>query len=139
MWVTNEGGVTVIDPATLKVAAKIATGAGEHDIVISSDSRFAFVSNRENDTVSVIDILKLERVNDVKVGPGPVSIALSELSKAIYVTSEGSVTVIDEQNQQVIAQMKIKPGARSIRFAPGGRYGFVLNTKESTINIFDAA
>jgi DNA-binding beta-propeller fold protein YncE len=35
--------------------------------------------------------------------------------------------------------MKTKPGARSIRFAPGGRYGFVLNTKESTIFIFDAA
>ncbi len=35
--------------------------------------------------------------------------------------------------------MKTKPGARSIRFAPGGRYGFVLNTKESLVNIFDAA
>src|SRR6185369_8215944 len=105
------------------------------------DSRFAFVSNRENDTVTVIDIQKLEKVNDVKVGPGPVSIALSELSKAIYVSGEtdGSVTVIDEQSRQVIAQMKAKPGARPIRFAPGGRYGFVLNTKESTINIFDAA
>jgi YVTN family beta-propeller protein len=146
VWVTNEGnekegGVTVIDPATLKVAAKIATGAGEHDIVISSDSRFAFVSNRENDTVSVIDIQKLEKLNDVKVGPGPKSLALSELSKAIYVAGEtdGSVTVIDEQSREVNARMKTKPGARSIRFAPGGRYGFVLNTKESTINIFDAA
>ena len=146
MWVTNdgngkEGGVTVIDPATLKVAAKIATGAGEHDMVISSDSRFAFVSNRENATVSVIDIQKLEKLNDVKVGPGPASIAVSELSKAIYVTGEtdGSITVIDEQSREVIARMKTKPGARSIRFAPGGRYGFVLNTKESTVNIFDAA
>jgi cytochrome oxidase Cu insertion factor (SCO1/SenC/PrrC family) len=66
---------------------------------------------------------------------------LSELSKAIYVTGEtdGSVTVIDEQSREVIARMKTKPGARSIKFAPGGRYGFVLNTKESTINIFDAA
>jgi YVTN family beta-propeller protein len=146
VWVTNdgnekEGGVTVIDPATLKVAARIATGAGEHEVVISSDSRFAFVSNRENESVSVIDIQKLERVSDVKVGPGPVSIAWSELSKAIYVASEtdGSVTVIDEQSRQVIARMKTKPGTRSIRFAPGGRYGFVLNTKESTISIFDAA
>src|SRR4029078_12171000 len=48
IWVTNEGGVTIIDPATLKVAAKIASGAGEHAMVISGDSRFAFVSNREN-------------------------------------------------------------------------------------------
>ena len=35
--------------------------------------------------------------------------------------------------------MNTKPGARSIRFAPGGRYGFVVNTKESTVAIFDAA
>lgn len=146
VWVTNdgdekEGGVTVIDPATLKVAKKISTGAGAHDIIISNDSRFAFVSNRETGTVSVIDVQKLEKINDVKVGPGPASMALSELSKAVYVTSEtdGSVTVIDEQKQNVIVQMNTKPGARSIRFAPGGRYGFVLNTKESTIYIFDAA
>src|SRR5690242_2090972 len=146
IWVTNEGnekdgGVTIIDPATLKLAAKIATGSGEHDIVISSDNRYAFVSNRENDTVSVIDVQKLEKLNDVKVGPGPASMALSELSKAVYVASEtdGSITVIDEQRRQVIAKMKTKAGARSIRFAPGGRYGFVLNTKESTVSIFDAA
>jgi len=146
IWVANDGnekdgGVTVIDPATLKVAAKIATGAGGHDIMVSSDNRFAFVSNRESETLSVIDVQKLVKLNDIKVGPGPASLALSELSKAIYVTSEGdgSVTVIDEQNQKVIARMKTKPGVRSIRFAPGGRYGFVLNTKESTIYIFDAA
>ena len=146
VWVTNdgnekEGGVTVIDPGTLKVAAKIATGPGEHDMVISSDSRFAFVSNRENDTVSVIDVQKLEKINDIKVGPRPATMALSELSKAIYVAgeSDGSITVIDEQSRQTIAQMRTKPGARSLRFAPGGRFGFVVNTKESTIFIFDAA
>ncbi|HEU4837221.1 MAG TPA: YncE family protein [Pyrinomonadaceae bacterium] len=146
LWIANDGnekdgGVTVIDPATLKVAANIATGVGGHDIVISSDNRFAFVSNRESETVSVIDVQKLEKVTDVKVGPGPASLALSELSKAIYVASEkdGSITVIDEQNQKVIAQMKTKPGARSVRFAPGGRYGFVLNTKANTVSVFDAA
>jgi len=145
IWVTNDGnekaGVTVIDPTTLKVAAQIATGTGEHDILISSDSRYAFVSNRENGTVSIVDVQKLEKINDVKVSPGPVSMALSELSKAVYVTSEtdGSVAVIDEQSRQVIATMQTKPGARSVRFAPGGRYGFVLNTKESLVSIFDAA
>jgi len=35
--------------------------------------------------------------------------------------------------------MKAKPGSRLIRFAPGGRYGFVLNANESTLSIFDAA
>lgn len=141
VWVANEGGVTVIDTATLKIAAKVATGAGQHDLVISDDNRFAFVSNGESATVSVIDIRKLEKVQDVKVGAGPVSLALSDASKALYVASEldGTVTVIDAQGQQILAQMKTKPGARSVRFAPGGRFGFVLNTKESLVNIFDAA
>jgi len=146
LWVANvgnekEGGVTVIDPATLKVVATIPTGAGDHDIAISSDSRFAFVSNRGTDTVSVIDVHKLEKISDVKVGSGPSSMTVSELSKAIYTASEsdGTVTVIDDQTRQIVARMKTKPGARSIRFAPGGRYGFVLNTKESTVSIFDAA
>ncbi len=146
VWVGNdsnekESGVTVIDTANVKVAAKIPTGAGQHDIVISNDNRFAFVSNSESGTVSIIDIRKLAKLNDVNAGPKPASMALSELSKALYVASEtdGTVTVIGEQDSRVLAQMKTKPGARSIRFAPGGRYGFVLNTKESTVSIFDAA
>ena len=149
LWVANEGndvnkeegsGVTVIDTGTLKVAAQISTGAGRHEIIVSGDNRFAFVSNRESGTVSIIDVRTLAKTSDVKVGPTPISMALSGLSKAIYVASEGegTVTVINEQSQ-ILARMKAKPGLRSIRFAPGDRYGFVINTKESTVNIFDAA
>ena len=66
--------------------------------------------------------------------------ARSELSKAIYVgsESEGTITIIDEQGE-ILARMKAQPGLRSIRFAPGGRYGFGVNSKESTISVFDAA
>ena len=146
VWVANEGGekdggVTVIETSSLKVAAKIPTGAGSHDLVISSDNRFAFVSNRESGTVSIIDARTLAKLRDVEVGAGPVSMSVSELSKALYVAGEGdgTVTVIEGQTHQVLARMKTKPGARSIRFAPTGRYGFVLNTKESSVHIFDAA
>lgn len=146
VWVANdgkekEGGVTVIETITGKVVATIPTGAGKHDIAISNDNRFAFVSNSERGTVSIVDIRKLEKLSDVKVGPGPVSLAVSELSKSVYVASEGdgTIAVIEAQNHQVIAQMKTKPGARSIRFAPGGRYGFALNTKQNAVHIFDAA
>jgi YVTN family beta-propeller protein len=147
LWVANDGdkpeagGVTVIDTVTLKVAAQISTGAGQHEIVISSDNRFAFVSNQESSTVSIVDVRKLAKINDVKVSSNPGSMALSELSKGIYVTSEseGTITVIDVQSQQILARMKAKPGLRSIRFAPDGRYGFGINTRENTINIFDAA
>jgi DNA-binding beta-propeller fold protein YncE len=146
VWIGHEGtqpaasGVTVIDTGTLKVAAQFPTGAGRHEIVVSGDNRFAFVSNSEGKTVSVVDVQKLSKISDVKVGPNPVSLALSELSKAVYAVSDtdGSVAVMDEKGQ-LISRIKVKPGAQMLRFAPGGRYGFVLNTKESTLSIFDAA
>ena len=145
LWVASDanneaGGVTVIDTGTLKVVAQIATGAGRHETVVTADNRFAFIANGESGSVSIVDVRTLSKVSDVKVGPNPVSIVLSELSKAIYVGSEteGTITSIDEQGQ-ILARMKAKPGLRSIRFAPGGRYGFVVNTKESTVSVFDAA
>jgi YVTN family beta-propeller protein len=146
LWIGHEGsrpeasGVTVIDTGTLKVAAQIATGAGRHEIVISADNRFAFVSNRESGTVSIVDVQKLTKTSDVKVGPNPAALALSELSQAVYSVSEtdGSITVIDAKGQ-VLTRMKAKRGARSLRFAPGGRYGFLLNTSENTVSVFDAA
>ena len=146
VWISHEGdqpsasGVTVIDTGTLKVAAQIPTGPGRHEIVVSSDNRFAFVSNREGKTVSIVDVQTLAKISDIEVGPNPVSLASSELSKAIYAVSEtdGTVTVIDQKGQ-LLTRIKAKPGSRLLRFAPGGRYGFVLNTKESLVSVFDAA
>jgi YVTN family beta-propeller protein len=136
----KESGVTVIDAGTLKVAAQISTGVGQHEIVISSDNLHAFVSNRESGTVSVIDVATLEKVKDVKVGPNLLSLASSELSKAIYAVSEsdGSIAVIDTKGE-VLTRIKTGRGSRSIRFAPGGRYGFVVNTAENTVSIVDTA
>ncbi len=140
LWVGEEDGVTVIDAGTQKVAAQIPTGAGQHEIVVSNDNQFAFISNRESGTVSVIDVAKLAKVKDIKVGSNLVSLASSELSKSFYAVSEteGSVAVIDTKGE-VLARIKTGVGSRSIRFAPGGRYGFVVNTAGNTVNIFDTA
>ena len=140
LWIGNDGDgrVTVIDVATAKVAAQIETGAGRHEIVVTADNRFAFISNHDAGTVSVIDVAKLEKIKAVKVGPNPVSLAISELSKAVYEVTDDSVTVINTSGE-VLASIKSKPGARLVRFAPGGRYGFLVNTVASTVTIFDTA
>ena len=139
VWVGNDDGrVTAIDVGTQKVAAQVPTGAGRHEIVVTADNRFAFISNREAGTVSLIDVAKLKKIKDVKVGPNPVSLALSELSKSVYAVTDDSVWVINTDGE-VPARIKSKPGARLVRFAPGGRYGFLVNTAENTVNIFDTA
>ncbi len=68
--------VSVIDLATMKVAATIKTGAGAHGVVIDREGRHAFVTNTFANTVSVIDIAARKVVSTVAVGNGPNGISV---------------------------------------------------------------
>ena len=147
LWVSNDpegagaaGGVTAIDAAALKVAATIPTGAGAHEVAFSDDSRTAFVTNSAAGTLSVVDVAKLSKLKDVKAGARPVSVAYSTHARAAYVASEdGQVTAVGGAGHEVITTLTAKPGLRSVRFAPGGRYGFAPNAAEAVVYVFDAA
>ena len=52
---------------------------------------------------------------------------------------EGSITVVDTRSQQIATRIQMKPGIRNVRFAPGGRWGFVPNPKENVVYVFDAS
>jgi YVTN family beta-propeller protein len=143
LWVgTDEGldsGVTVVDTTTLKVAARVATAAGPHEIAVSDDNKFAYVTNKGAGAVTVINIQKLTKVGEVKVGASAVT--YSPLSKAAYVSDEatGQITVLDGRTRQVRTRIATQAGVGRVRFAPGGRYGFAPNPSGAVIYIFDTA
>jgi YVTN family beta-propeller protein len=147
LWVGNDtreagrSGVTVIDTNTRHRVAQIPTGNGHHEISFATDSRFAFVSNREDGTVSVIDIQKLQKIKDLKTGPLPISLAFSPLSQALYVADgkEGVITVVHADRHEVLARIKAKPGLGPQRFTPDGRWGFVVNLSEDAVHIVDTS
>ncbi|HCE67826.1 MAG TPA: hypothetical protein DER40_10000 [Geobacter sp.] len=137
----NSSGVTVLDALSGKPAAWLPTGAGHHELAFSDDSIHAFVSNRDSGTVSVIDIQQLKRVKDIKTGDKPLSIAYSRLSKTLYVAHEGdgSVAVIDGSKLEISGRMALEPGLKALRFAPGDRWGFVINSRTRQLSVFDAS
>jgi YVTN family beta-propeller protein len=147
LWVGNDAkdaaqsGVTVIDAEALKPVAHIATGRGHHEIALSRDDRFAFVTNRDDGTVSVIDVATLAKVKDVRTGPVPISIAYSALSQAVYVAAakEGRITVLDAARHEVVAQIAASPGLGPMRFTDDGRWGLVVNPSEHAVHVVDAA
>ncbi len=144
LWVGNDAsnadsGVTVIDTATLKVVNWMPTGLGHHEIVLSSDDRSAFVTNKQSGTVSVVDVRRLARNRDLKVGAHPVSLAFSSLSQAIYVASEGdgSISAFSQTSFASLARMETAPGIRTVRVTPDGRYAFAANQSNGLVYIFD--
>lgn len=148
LWVSNEGtdsqnsGVTVIDTVSGKVAATIKTGRGPHEIAFTQNDSAAFVTNKADGTLSVIDIRKLAVVKNIPIGSQPVSVAFSPLSRALYVANEGDGTIaaVDGVRFEITARMKAEPGLRSIRVEPRQhRFGFAVNSVKNTVYIFDTA
>lgn len=148
LWVSNEGadpqssGVTVIDTVSGKVAATIKTGRGPHEITFTNNDSTAFVTNKADGTLSVIDIRKLALVKSIPIGAEPVSVAFSPLSRTVYVANEGDGTIaaVDGVRFEITARMKAEPGLRSIRVEPRQhRFGFAVNSAKSTVYIFDTS
>jgi DNA-binding beta-propeller fold protein YncE len=143
IWVTWEKGVDVFDPQSLKRVARIPTGRGGlegHEIAFSGDSRFAFITNRADGAVSVIDVRRLAKIRDLRTGPEPVSVAWSSLGAAAWVSHlDGSLVAIDGEKAEPLARVQAEPGLGQIAFAPGGRYGFVVNPRADKVHILDAS
>ncbi len=147
LWVTLEGGpdavaaVAAIDTSRLKVAAKLPAGRGRHELALSDDSRFVYVTSAGERTLSIFDAARLARVRDVPLDMAPTSIAFSPLARSVYVAGEesGVVVAVGGEEPRVLARMKADPGLGQIRFAPGGRLGFVVNPRSNRIHVLDAA
>jgi len=147
LWVGNDAttaaksGVTVVDTEKQAAVASIATGRGHHEIALSTDDRYAFVTNRDSGTVSVVDVRDLKKVKDVPTGSTPISVAFSPLSRAAYVADgqAGTITAIDGGTLEKLATVTAKPGLGPLRFSQDGRWGFVVNPTENTVYVIDAA
>jgi YVTN family beta-propeller protein len=68
----DDNSLAIVDPATGKVTGRVPTGNGPHEMVASSDGKFAFVTNygdREpGSTLSMIDIAARKETRRVALG-----------------------------------------------------------------------
>jgi len=91
----SEGTLAIIDPATLKVLARVPTGEAPHELIASADGRLAFVCNygtveRPGNTISIIDITSRKEIKRVDLGALLRPHGVTESSGKIYFTIEGS-------------------------------------------------
>ena len=137
LWATTSDGLIAIATDKLQIAARIAVGQ-IGDLAVSDDNRWIAASHR-TDIVSLIDVRLLQSIAEIKIG-GTASLAFSTLSKMFYAASpDGTISVIDANRRLVVTRIKAEAGLSQVRFAPGGRVGFVVNPNKNAVHIFDAA
>lgn len=121
------GGVWLIDARTLRKEGFIATGAGAHGLYVSRDSRYLYVSNRDEGSVSVVSFARRAMVRKWRIPGGgtPDMGGVSADGKVLWLSGRYSAEVyaIDTRNGHLLARIPVGNGPHGLCVYPQpGRY-----------------
>lgn len=129
LYVSNWGSnnVGVIDVAAGKVVATIPTGANPNDLQLSADGRL-FVSNGNENTVSVIDTKKRQAIETIHVGP-TVRAPQGSTPNALALDAKNNMLFVANADNNCIAVVNVEESGESqvLGFIPSGWYPSALH------------
>ena len=108
-------------------------------IALTSDDRFAWVVNPDNNSVSVIEVGGdvNTKVAEVPVGEDPQRLAISRDGRRVYVTNQRSetVSVIDARRRRVIRTIRVGTDPIGCALTPDGRKLYVANFSSGDVSV----
>ena len=139
-----ENTLAILNPDTLAVEAKVATGEGPHEVVTTPDGRLAIVANygaqQPGSTLSVIDIAARKELRRVNLGSLRRPHGLVEVDGKIYFTAEVNRVVgrYDPATDQVdwVAGTG-QAGTHMVAAAPDGSRLYTANIGSGTVTVMD--
>ena len=136
-----ENTLSIVDPETLKVAARVAVGEGPHEVVVSADGRTAYVSNYGTQgvvgsSISVIDIAARKELRRVDLGALRRPHGMAVVGGKLYFTSETSRSVgrLDPATDKVDWVMGTGASvSHMLVVTPDGKKVFTANMLSDTV------
>jgi len=128
--VKGSNELAIVDPGSLKVIARVPTGEGPHEVVLSADGKTAFVSNygarTPGNSLSVIDLSAQKETRRVDLGALRRPRGLQESGGKIYFTAEVNKLIGRYDPQSNAADWLMGTGQN-------GTHMLVVNKDESKI------
>jgi len=123
----HANGVHLIDGDNLKQIGFLPTGKGAHGLYVSRDSRVLYVSNREEGSISLIDLATRKVVNKwvFPNGGSPDMGGVSADGKVLWLSGRynSEVYAIDTANGHLLARIPVGHGPHGLCVYPQpGRY-----------------
>jgi len=164
VYVADEEGdtVSVLDATSFAKLATVRVGREPHNIQVSPDGKFAWVTNngergkteeqehkgmakREHEAMEglgevwAIDTATDKVVARVPVGRHPAHVVLTPNGRFAYVTNggENTVSVVDTEARRTIATIPVGAYPHGIRISPDGKQAYVANLKGGTASVID--
>ena len=124
---SDQGGLWVLDGAATKVLGNIQTGPGAHGLYVSRDATRLYVTNRHDDSVSVLDSRTGAAITKWKI-PGPSSPDMGGVTadgRQLWLSGRynDEVYVMSTVDGHLLARIKVARGPHGLCVWPQpGRY-----------------
>lgn len=120
-------GVWLVNGNTMRIIGFRATGKGAHGLYVSRDSRYLYVTNRDEGSISLIDLSTRQVVRKWRIpgGGSPDMGGLSANGKVLWLSGRynGVVYAISTRNGRLLAKIPVGNGPHGLCVYPQpGRY-----------------
>lgn len=164
VYTANEGAavVDVLDAASLKPLSSIHVGMKPHNVQVSPDGKFVWVTNmgepgkmaadgakQESEgghhdkpgAVWVIDAGTEAVVAKVPVGKHPAHVVVSPDGSLAYVSNsaDNTISVIDAATRSPLATIPVGKFPHGLRISPDGKEIYIADMKGGTVSVVDTA
>ncbi|MGA9071689.1 MAG: YncE family protein [Terracidiphilus sp.] len=121
------------------------TACRPHDFPLypANYREYAYVTNGDSNTVSVLDVVNMRLDREIAVGLKPIEVAVSPTRNEVYVVNSGalgalgSVSVINAENNTVTATIQVRRAPVSIEIDPAGNLAYVANSGSNSVSVLD--
>lgn len=131
--------MAVLDPANDHAIVKeIRTARRPRDMHFDAAHKLLYVACGDDD---VIDVAKLEVVDQIPTGRSPEIFAIAADGKSLYVSEEESAIVrqIDIQTRQTLSQIPTGPEPEGVLVSPDGPTIYFTSEVADMVHVVDAA
>ncbi len=140
--VTTEGSahLLIVDPHRGEIVKEIATDQRvSHMVVVTPDSKRAFVANIGSGSVTAVDLEAGRKLRDLPTGDGAEGIAITPDGREVWVGNRAADTlsIIDPQSLEVVATLPCPGFPIRVAATPDGRRILVSAARSGEVVVFD--
>jgi YVTN family beta-propeller protein len=141
----NTSSLDIVDPATLKILARVPSGPDPHEVEASSDGKFAYISNYGGsdsalNTISVVDLVAQKALPPINLGALHSAHGLHFIGGKLYFTAETNKIIgrYDPATQAIDFLLGTgQDRSHMVLAAPDGEKIFTANVNSATISIIE--
>ena len=102
---------------------------------------YAYITNGQSNSVSVLDLLQLRNVKTIPVGASPTGVAANPARNEIYVANAESnnISIIDAERNVVAATIGVHRAPYFVSVSSDGKRAYVANSGSANMSVIDLA